>query len=78
MTSPGCIRWGRALHATALAEELGIATVVCPLIRERSRLWASLAADLRRDYVRTVYATAATAEPSRSRGGFPRHGSRRQ
>jgi N-methylhydantoinase A len=52
------------LHATALAEELGIATVVCPPIPGAFSALGLVGTDLRRDYVRTVYTTAATAEPS--------------
>jgi len=52
------------LHATALAEELGIATVVCPPIPGAFSALGLVGTDLRRDYVRTVYATAATADPS--------------
>ena len=52
------------LHATALAEELGIAAVVCPPIPGAFSALGLVGTDLRRDYVRTVYATAATADPS--------------
>ena len=52
------------LHATALAEELGITTVVCPPIPGAFSALGLVGTDLRRDYVRTVYTTAATAEPS--------------
>jgi N-methylhydantoinase A len=52
------------LHATALAEELGIASVVCPPIPGAFSALGLVGTDLRRDYVRTVYATAATADPS--------------
>jgi N-methylhydantoinase A len=51
------------LHATALAEELGIATVVCPPIPGAFSALGLVGTDLRRDYVRTVYTTAATADP---------------
>jgi N-methylhydantoinase A len=52
------------LHATALAEELGIATVVCPPIPGAFSALGLVGTDLRRDYVRTVYTTTATADPS--------------
>ena len=52
------------LHATALAEELGIASVVCPPIPGAFSALGLVGTDLRRDYVRTVYAAAASADPS--------------
>ena len=52
------------LHATSLAEELGIATVICPPIPGAFSALGLVGTDLRRDYVRTVYTTAATADPS--------------
>src|SRR5262249_39673526 len=52
------------LHATALAEELGMATVVCPPIPGAFSALGLVGTDLRRDYVRTVYTTTATAQPS--------------
>jgi N-methylhydantoinase A len=52
------------LHAAALAEELGIATVVCPPIPGAFSALGLVGTDLRRDYVRTVQTTAATADPS--------------
>jgi N-methylhydantoinase A len=52
------------LHAAALAEELGIASVVCPPIPGAFSALGLVGTDLRRDYVRTVYTTAATADPS--------------
>jgi N-methylhydantoinase A len=52
------------LHATALADELGIATVVCPPIPGAFSALGLVGTDLRRDYVRTVYTTTATADPS--------------
>jgi len=58
------------LHATALAEELGIGTVVCPPIPGAFSALGLVGTDLRRDYVRTVYATAATADPSVLEGVF--------
>ena len=52
------------LHAAALAEELGIASVICPPIPGAFSALGLVGTDLRRDYVRTVYTTAATADPS--------------
>ncbi|MFO1162518.1 MAG: hydantoinase/oxoprolinase family protein [Reyranellaceae bacterium] len=52
------------LHATALAEELGIASVVCPPIPGAFSALGLVGTDLRRDYVRTVYTTTASADPS--------------
>lgn len=52
------------LHAAALAEELGIATVICPPIPGAFSALGLVGTDLRRDYVRTVYTTAAAADPS--------------
>ncbi|MGE0579495.1 MAG: hydantoinase/oxoprolinase family protein [Reyranella sp.] len=52
------------LHAAALAEELGIASVVCPPIPGAFSALGLVGTDLRRDYVRTVYTTTATADPS--------------
>jgi N-methylhydantoinase A len=49
------------LHATALADELGIETVICPPIPGAFSALGLVGTDLRRDYVRTVYTTAATA-----------------
>jgi N-methylhydantoinase A len=51
------------LHATALAEELGMATVICPPIPGAFSALGLVGTDLRRDYVRTVYTTAAAADP---------------
>jgi N-methylhydantoinase A len=51
------------LHAAALADELGIAQVICPPIPGAFSALGLVGSDLRRDYVRTVYATTATADP---------------
>src|SRR4029078_2575137 len=58
------------LPATALAEELGIATVVCPPIPGAFSSLGLVGTDLRRDYVRTVYTTAATAHPPALESAF--------
>jgi len=52
------------LHAAALASELGIAEVVCPPIPGAFSALGLVGTDLKRDYVRTVYATTATADPA--------------
>jgi N-methylhydantoinase A len=52
------------LHAAALADELGLAHVICPPIPGAFSALGLVGTDLRRDYVRTVYTTAAGADPS--------------
>ncbi len=50
------------LHATAIADELGISTVLIPPMPANFSAFGLLAADLRRDFVRThVSATTATS-----------------
>jgi N-methylhydantoinase A len=51
------------LHAAALADELGISEIVCPPIPGAFSALGLIGTDLKRDYVRTVYATTATADP---------------
>jgi N-methylhydantoinase A len=51
------------LHAAALADELGISEIVCPPIPGAFSALGLIGTDLKRDYVRTVYATTANAEP---------------
>lgn len=51
------------LHAAALAEELGIASIICPPIPGAFSALGLVGTDLRRDYVRTVYTTATAADP---------------
>jgi len=51
------------LHAAALAEELGMAHVICPPIPGAFSALGLIGTDLRRDYVRTVYVTTAAADP---------------
>ena len=58
------------LHATALAEELGITTIVCPPIPGAFSALGLVGTDLRRDYVRTVYTTAAAADPCAIEAAF--------
>jgi N-methylhydantoinase A len=52
------------LHATALADELGIAEIVCPPIPGAFSALGLIGTDLKRDYVRTVYVTTAGADPA--------------
>ncbi|MGE3918971.1 MAG: hydantoinase/oxoprolinase family protein, partial [Hyphomicrobiaceae bacterium] len=52
------------MHAVALAEELGIAEVVCPPIPGAFSALGLVGTDLKRDYVRTFYATTAAADPA--------------
>src|SRR5262249_19328555 len=52
------------LHAAALARELGIAEVICPPIPGAFSALGLVGTDLKRDYVRTLYTTAATADPN--------------
>ena len=68
------------LHAAALAAELGIAEVLCPPIPGAFSALGLVGSDLKRDYVRTVYTTTATADPAsaggrlrRARGAGRRH-----
>ena len=58
------------LHAAALAEELGIAEVLCPPIPGAFSALGLVATDLKRDYVRTVYAEAGRADPGRLEAAF--------
>ncbi len=58
------------LHCTALAEELGIAEVVLPPIPGAFSALGLIGSDLKRDYVRTVYVTTATADPKDLEAAF--------
>ena len=60
------------MHAAALAEELGMAEVVCPPIPGAFSALGLVGSDLKRDYVRTVYTTTATAEPADLEAAFQR------
>ena len=51
------------LHGVALAEELGIAEIICPPIPGAFSALGLVGSDLKRDYVRTVYATTDAADP---------------
>ena len=52
------------LHAAALADELGLAEVICPPIPGAFSALGLVGTDLRRDYVRTLYTTTAAADPA--------------
>jgi N-methylhydantoinase A len=52
------------LHAAALAGELGIAEVICPPIPGAFSALGLVGTDLKRDYVQTLFATAAAADPA--------------
>ena len=52
------------LHAAALATELGIGEIVCPPIPGAFSALGLIGTDLKRDYVRTVYTTTASADPA--------------
>jgi N-methylhydantoinase A len=58
------------LHAVALAEELGMTEVLCPPIPGAFSALGLVGSDLKRDYVRTVYATTDTADPKILQAAF--------
>jgi N-methylhydantoinase A len=58
------------LHAAALAEELGIAEVVCPPIPGAFSALGLVGTDLKRDYVQTVFVTADAADPAGLEAAF--------
>jgi N-methylhydantoinase A len=58
------------LHAAALARELGIAEVICPPIPGAFSALGLVGTDLKRDYVRTLYTTAAAADPKALEAAF--------
>ena len=58
------------MHAVALAEELQIAEVICPPIPGAFSALGLVGTDLKRDYVRTFYATTATADAALLEQGF--------
>src|SRR5215472_11759939 len=58
------------LHAAALASELGIVEVICPPIPGAFSALGLVGTDLKRDYVRTLYTTAATADPAALEDAF--------
>src|SRR6478672_7342167 len=58
------------LHAAALAMELGMAEVICPPIPGAFSALGLVGTDLKRDYVRTLYTTAASADPKAVEAAF--------
>src|SRR5262249_56091087 len=53
-----------------LASELGIAGVICPPIPGAFSALGLVGTDLKRDYVRTLYTTAAAADPKALEAAF--------
>src|SRR5262249_59468496 len=58
------------LHCAALADDLGIAEILCPPIPGAFSALGLVGSDLKRDYVRTVYVTTADAEPAALEAAF--------
>jgi N-methylhydantoinase A len=58
------------LHAAALAAELGIAEVICPPIPGAFSALGLIGADLRRDYVQTLFTTTEAADPAAVEAAF--------
>jgi N-methylhydantoinase A len=58
------------LHAAALAQELGMAEVICPPIPGAFSALGLVAGDIKRDYVRSVGASTTAAEPARLTEAF--------
>jgi N-methylhydantoinase A len=58
------------LHAAALANELGIAEVICPPIPGAFSALGLIGADIRRDYVQTLLVTADAADPAAVEAAF--------
>jgi N-methylhydantoinase A len=58
------------LHCAALAQELGIAEIICPPIPGAFSALGLVGTDLKRDYVRTVYATTAACDPAALEAAF--------
>ena len=58
------------LHAAALADELDIAEVICPPIPGAFSALGLVTTDLKRDYVRTLYTTASSADPAALEAAF--------
>ena len=52
------------LHAAALADELGIAEVICPPIPGAFSALGLVGTDLKRDYVQTLFVTTDDADPA--------------
>ncbi len=58
------------LHATALADELGVSEVMCPPVPGAFSALGLVGSDMKRDYVRTVYTTTAQAVPAELEEAF--------
>jgi N-methylhydantoinase A len=58
------------LHAAALADELGMAEVICPPVPGAFSALGLVGSDLKRDYVHTVYVSACDADPLRLERAF--------
>jgi N-methylhydantoinase A len=58
------------LHAAALAAELGITEVICPPIPGAFSALGLVGADLRRDYVQTLFTTTDAADPATVEAAF--------
>jgi len=58
------------MHAAALADELGIAEVICPPIPGAFSALGLIGTDFRRDYVQTLLATTDTADPAAFEAAF--------
>jgi N-methylhydantoinase A len=58
------------LHAAALADELGIAEVICPPIPGAFSALGLIGTDLRRDYVQTLFTTSEAADSATVEAAF--------
>jgi N-methylhydantoinase A len=58
------------LHAAALADELGMAEVICPPIPGAFSALGLVGTDLRRDYVQTLFVTTDEADPAAVEAAF--------
>jgi N-methylhydantoinase A len=58
------------LHAAALADELGIAEILCPPIPGAFSALGLITTELKRDYMRTIYATTTRADPTAIEAAF--------
>jgi len=58
------------MHAAALADELGIAEVICPPIPGAFSALGLIGTDFKRDYVQTLFATTDTADPAAFEAAF--------
>jgi N-methylhydantoinase A len=58
------------MHAAALADELGIAEVICPPIPGAFSALGLIGADFKRDYVQTLFAMTETADPAAFEAAF--------